>query len=105
MSETPDVSKIVSLIMQNPSLIEQISNLAKEEGAIPEEEAKEVAQEPTIPEPKAEPTNAAEASVEPKRLHRARLLEAMKPYLSESRSHAIDSMISIVDILEMMNKR
>ncbi len=97
MADTPDLSKIVSLIMQNPALIEQISALAKSEPTVEE-----------APPPVAETVSeAAETSVEShvgSRLHRQELLNAMKPYLSENRRAAIDSMMSIADILDMMRK-
>ena len=44
MSNTPDISRIIQLIMENPGLIEEISNLAKADS------------ESTVPETKPEPT-------------------------------------------------
>lgn len=99
MQSTPDLSKIVSLIMQNPELIEQISALAKgdnESVAEPEEESTEI----SVPTSTAEPQS--ERSM---RAHRHELLTAMKPYLSESRRTAIDSMASILDIIDVMVKK
>lgn len=104
MSEqTPDVSKVVRLIMENPSIIEEISALMKSD-------AKEEPQ--TSPAPEAEPTAITEVQsttpvvTEPKTLphakNRSELLCAMKPYVSAERAKAIDSMISIMGILEMM---
>ena len=107
MSEqTPDVSKVVRLIMENPSIIEEISSLIKSDG-------KESEQAP--PAPEAAPTSVTEVQsvqaapppiAEPSTSHHARnrteLLCAMKPYVSAERAKAIDSMISITGILEMM---
>ena len=106
MSDTPDLSKIVSLIMQNPALIEQISALARQDKS--EEEITEKAESfsaasevtPQIKEA------AKETSVRPMmRSHRHELLNAMKPYLSENRRTAIDSMASILDVIDVMIKK
>ena len=104
--ENIDLSRVVSLIMENPGLIEQISNLAKQKSddspiteEIPEivaenkgEEAESVASQPLSPPPNG-------------RTNRAQLLGALKPYVSKERAKAIDSMISIADILDMMRAR
>ena len=94
MSDTPDISKIIGLIMENPDLIEKITALAK--GG----DTESVTEEQPRPQ-------EAKASAEPKPTYqrgdkRTRLLSAMKPYLSESRSRAIDSMLGIVNVLDMV---
>ncbi len=100
MQQTPDLSSIVSLIMQNPTLIEQISALAKQG-------ATEVV-EPTE-EPQSVASEASGIAQEPltttAKLHRRELLNAMKPYLSENRRVAIDSMSSIMDVIDVMIKK
>ena len=81
--------------MENPQLIEQISALAKQE---PKESV----------EPSAEKVVEADADTYPAVSHRnerARLLGALKPYVSSERAKAIDSVISIADILEVMKLR
>lgn len=99
MQDTQDLSTIVSLIMQNPSLIEQISALAKQK-AVPEPVAEEEQS------PQKEELPATEASAVPiMRSHRHELLNAMKPYLSENRRTAIDSMASILDVIDVMMKK
>lgn len=101
MSDTPDLSKIVSLIMQNPSLIEQISALSRQSEST--EEKAEKADTP--PTDTAEPI-AKEVSAAPlMRTHRQDLLNAMKPYLSENRRVAIDSMSSILDVIDVMIRK
>lgn len=90
-----DLAKIVNLIMENPSLVEQIQGLVK--GS---EES----------EPKSEPIAEPVASVEPrekspKRLHRTQLIGAMKPYLSPERRRAVETMMSIMDILDITGGR
>lgn len=99
MSDTPDLGKIVSLIMENPDLISRIQELAKGEDkkddSAAEAEAVAVA-------PAAEVSRIR--SIDPKE-KRNRLLGAMKPYLSSERAKAIDSMMSVVEILDMMKPR
>ena len=109
MSEaTPDLGRIVSLIMENPKLIEEISNMAKgrgTEGSVPSESS-------VANEEKEEVGAVKEASVTPEiptRSHegknRSKLLGALKPYVSRERAQAIDSMLSIVEILDAMTGR
>lgn len=101
-----DLSRIVSLIMENPDLIAQIKSLGESNT-----EAKEVTSHATdtrsAPEEKTEKASIGiekgNDGIEKKR--RRELLCALKPYVSEKRSHAIDSMISIADILDMMKSR
>jgi hypothetical protein len=97
MQGTPDLSKIINLIMQNPQLIQEISELASSDEA----------NEATTPTPVGTEEVLAPAD-EPKRdmrSHRHELLSAMKPYLSEKRRGALDSMESILDIIDVMIKK
>ena len=89
----PDISKIVGLIMENPSLIEEIRALAGEENESKEEAKTESAA--FVPPPE----KSGSAS------KRRELLGALKPYLSEERSRAVDKMLSFTDILEMMRSK
>lgn len=107
MAGTPELSKIVEIIMQNPELISTISALvskssdtdAKTESEI---ETKEVS---AVPEARENPPAIeSSADIADSRSHRRELLGALKPYLSENRRAAIDSMISISDVLSMMRK-
>ena len=95
---TPDLSRIVSLIMENPGLIEEISALAKkseDEEAPPEENVQ--ATEKTV----AEPTYTQRDS-RGSRERRSQLLSALKPYLSSERQKAIDSMMTFADVFDTM---
>ena len=99
MAGTPDLSGIVNLIMQNPALIEQISALAKQrpEAEAPESTEETVATEtPAVSEPSPAPMLKS---------NRRDLINAMKPYLSESRQVAIDSMSSILDVIDAVMKK
>ena len=107
MSEsTPDISKVISVIMQNPKLIEEISALMgkadKEEAPLPEPPKAEVIEE------KKEELSPVSASPEiregARSTDRKRLLGALKPYVSKERARAIDSMMSIVEILEAVRR-
>ena len=98
MEGTPDLAKIVGAIMENPALMEQISSIAKGSTESEPQEAEQV--------PVAEQTAAADESVPSHRQSdRARLLRARKPYLSESRARALDSMLVVADILDGMRGR
>ena len=98
--QTPDLSKIVGLIMENPKLIEEISALVKKSEDEKGEDEKGELEEP----PKATPTVAAESDSS-RSQRRERLLCALKPYVSKERARAIDSMISIAEMLEVMRAR
>ena len=95
----PDISKIISLIMENPQLVEQISNLAKSSENEPTNDSVPVESTPASAE--AVP---ASAGLDKRNSTRTQLLRAMKPYLSESRGRAIDSMLSISGILDAMKR-
>ena len=97
MSNTPDISRLVSLIMENPQLVEQISNLAKSDSG---DTQKAKAEESAPPSAEVAASAPPEKSINT----RSELLRAMKPYLSESRGRAIDSMLSISGILEVMKR-
>lgn len=105
MSEgsTPDLSRIISVIMENPKLIEEIAALAK---------SGEQASEPVAPKemPVAEPRVESTAAVptaprSTAAVRRGELLGALKPYLSTERAKAIDSMMTIAGILDAMKAR
>ncbi len=109
MAET-DLSKIVNLIMENPKLIEEIKNLGAERNEA--EKAAPVIQDITV----AETETAVEAErkvtyesvssdTSANHIRRKDLLLALKPYVSEERGRAIDSMMSIADILDMMRSK
>ena len=99
MSETPDLGKIVSLIMENPDLITRIQELAKGE------ETKEPPKPQRTEAEVAAPVETIRQGTIDTKEKRNRLLSAMKPYLSSERSKAIDSVMSMVEILDMMKPR
>ena len=100
-----DLSKIVNLIMENPKLIEEIKNL----GAVGEEKKETAEREALkVEEKNDEPITEKASGTDTKNASRTRrrdLLAAIKPYVSEERSKAIDTMMSLSDILEMMRTK
>lgn len=95
-----DLSRVVNIIMENPALLEEIAKMAKNGG-------EERSEDRPISEEKAAPTQATPSTYRGGygRDDRARLLDALKPYVSPQRAKAIDSMISIADILDVMKTR
>lgn len=117
-NETPDLSRIVNLILSNPKLIEEIQAMAKQEDTknsavsfeAPQDEASvqtSVGAEATSETAGSAPTAADEDSVAVAaeiKLHRetrSHLLTALKPYLSDNRRRAVDSMLQIADLLDV----
>ena len=96
--KSPDISRIISVIMENPDLIEQISSLVKE---APRDEPKEVAEEPVV----EVETSALPSSGQDLRARREHLLSALKPYLADERQRAIDSMMTFADILDAVRRK
>lgn len=109
---TPDISKVISVIMENPKLIEEIQSLVKSSGKRDEEVVEEeaVTDKPVIEETKSDSvvTTSSTPTASPvfsHRQNRAKLLSALKPYVSTERAKALDSFMSIADILDMMRAR
>ena len=105
--ENLDVGKIISLIMENPQLIEQISSLAKKQSNQENESNSDNAHTETVTQ-KETTAQASTATYQPTsgpRGNRSQLLNALKPYVSSERAKAIDSMMSIADILDLMKSR
>ena len=103
--QSPDLSRIVSLIMQNPDLVHQIENLARQDA--PPDGAGEAIKEEASP-----PIRAAEESVPAAvpaqsvgvREKRTRLLSALRPYVSEKRSKTLDTLIGAMDIFDLIGR-
>lgn len=94
MADSPDLSKIVGLIMEHPEIVGQITALLNgTEGESEPTEAK-----------KPEESTPVGKGVTERRSDRARLLGAMKPYLSPGRAQAVDTMITVAEILENMRR-
>ena len=113
MNGGADIGRIVSLIMENPKLIEEISSLAKADSA----ERGEQPAPPVTDEMQGKPSDTMQdnsatvrAASEPasrmqSEKNRSHLLAALKPYVSRERAQAIDSMLTVVEILDAMKRR
>ena len=99
MAET-DISRVISLIMENPKLIEEIKSLA-DKGEADDTAAKDTAVTPVEYEEETEPLSQP---IRPKR-RRQELLTALKPYISEERRKAVESFVTIAEILDMMREK
>ncbi len=97
MSDTPDLGQVINLLMQNPAIIESIGSMIKNKTETTPAENESIEEVPTSLPPRAEPIKGHS--------NRSALLGVMKPYLRASRANAIDSMISILDILDKMRGR
>ena len=99
----PDLSKIVNLIMENPNLIAEIKNLGASEKSSEEASASTEVKEKNEESVSAEGPQPDTQSTAQTR--RRELLNALKPYVSETRSKAIETMMSVSDILDMMRTK
>ncbi len=95
MNDTPDLSKIVGLIMKNPALISEISKMASE--AKESTDSKEPTETISSAEPAAKLADP-EAQRDTKFERRQRLLSAMRPYLKNERASALDTLTSILEV-------
>ena len=98
---TPDLSKIIGVIMENPDIVKRISELASMNTKSQEADATVQPVSTDKVEPVTnyisdEPTSASK---------RRQLLGALRPYMNESRSRAMDSMMAIADVIDMMKER
>ena len=89
---TPDLSKLVSLIMENPRLIEEISKLG--EGSEAEKTEETELREPISIE-------ANKPNTDQRKSRRSKLLNAIKEYLSPQRARAIETMSTLLDVIDL----
>lgn len=104
MSDTPDISKIISVIMENPDLVKQIAALINNNQEIePTQTVHTDSEQASLSVESASDTRQITAHrIRPER---TQLLTAMKPYVRESRGKAIDTMVGILDILDVIGGR
>ena len=98
MADGVDLGKMVSMIMENPSLMAELSRMASgtnEQDESVSEEAKPL------------PVAAAPEEVRStgKRERRHRLMGAIREYLSEPRAKAVDTMMNLFDIIDLVGGR
>ena len=106
MADNQDISKIIGIIMENPDIIAKIKSLAEsseESSAASESQTSGLERS----DEKAEPVlqeNATYVKAQSKK-RRRELLSALKPYVKSERARAIDTMLSIVDVIDVMKER
>ena len=109
MDASTDVSKIIGLIMENPDIIERIKSLsssAEPESKESSEKSEEnAAKEAVIQKESTESAATYAREHRHDKRKRSELLCALKPYLSESRSKAIDTMLNIFEVIDLMKVR
>lgn len=107
MADERDISRIVSALTEKPELLSAVMRIIDAGGA--ESDAERSAAEAAVSAADgAEPVSASAALSEGQEDFgggRRKLLGALKPYLSEGRARAIDTMMSLSDILYMMKTR
>ena len=114
MSENNDISKIIGIIMENPDIIERIKSLANNKNEAADAptaiyEAKEIPEytEPIIKSEVSSPEAVKQAASAKRdgKGKRSALLLALKPYLSTERSRAVETMLSVMDILDIVKEK
>ena len=114
MDGMADLSKILGIIMENPEIIEKIKAMAQtgEKDSLKTEATAEVIADHTDKTEDASEsaeTKTAEVSAAALRARgkkrRHDLLCAIKPYVSSERGRAIDTMLSVVEVFEIMKER
>ena len=114
MDGMADLSKILGIIMENPEIIEKIKAMAQsgeKEGIQTEMTAETIAEHTDKIDGSSESAETKTAEVSAAAL-RARgkkrrhdLLCAIKPYVSSERGRAIDTMLSVVEVFEILKER
>lgn len=106
MSEGLDLSSVVGMIMQNPELIAKISELASSQKHNSQEEVSAPEAEPdyvkTVKE--ADATDAPQNDLT-KRERRAGLISAMRPYLSDDRARTLDTMMTVLEMVDAVRRK
>ena len=85
--------------MDNPKIVGEISDMVRSEKSEPAENT--ATSSPAKKEVVAAPAPSAENQ---KAKSRKDLLYALKPYLSEKRGNAIDSMLSVAEVFTMLKR-
>ena len=108
-----DLNSVINLIMQNPELLASIKKLAEESeeevSVTPEKIEEKHAPEMPTPEKEIQRVEAQISQPTTRSKHtkgkRSELLHALSPYISEGRQKALESFMTIADILELMREK
>ena len=103
MGENQDISKIIGIIMENPDIIAKIKGLADKSEAESTDTAVALSEEP--PQTASEDTEKNAKSKFESKKRRRELLSALKPYVKDERAKAIDTMLSVIDVIDVMKER
>ena len=106
MGENQDISKIIGIIMENPDIIARIKTLADGGGGGNSEPsvATVAPSEPSAASKESELSQDNVPRAESKK-RRRELLYALKPYVKNERAKAIDTMLSVIDVIDVMKER
>ena len=111
MDNTPNISDVINVILQNPEMLGMIKSLVGNQQEKTEEAS--VVSENSDLTPETASEEAAPAAILPsegisapdqKSERRRQLLSALKPYLSPTRARAIDSMLGFTEIFDVIRK-
>ncbi len=108
MDGSQDISKIIGIIMENPDIIEKIRSLAEKDDTGAEAKDAKVSAEIVEKEKETSEEVNAEASAYDRSAMKKRrhdLLSALKPYVKSERRRAIDTMLSVIEVIDVMKVR
>lgn len=105
MGENQDISKIIGIIMENPDIIAKIKELAADSSE-KDGSASVNSQVTEEAAPVVNPTSDENSySKLQSKKRRRELLTALKPYVKSERAKAIDTMLSVIDVIDVMKER
>lgn len=109
MDGTQDISKIIGIIMENPDIIEKIKSIAEKNDTAIASSKENTAAAPVIAESKTdtEEKKSSDSTYDKNAVKKRRheLLSALKPYVRSERAKAIDTMLSVIDVIDIMKVR
>lgn len=102
---TQDVGSIIALIMERPDLLAEIKKLAESGEAAKEEIKEESDVGPDEPEHAAVIKTDEVKPQRPSGKSRGDLVRALSPFISKERQKAMETFLTIADILETMRTK
>ena len=105
-----ELGSVISLIMENPELIAEIKRLAESrdgetDKAPKNTEAEEPIKTAEVIAPPIEAVKPNSDRQKKTRGKRSEFLHALSPYISEGRQKALETFMTIADILDMMREK
>ncbi len=109
MGENQDISKIIGIIMENPDIIEKIKSLAQNDSQnadnLKNDESIVVNANSSSAESTTSTAEVVAMQKTQNKKRRRELLSALKPYVKSDRAKAIDTMLSVIDVIDVMKER